>query len=276
MSATRAPATWLSATSSARRSAGDGDGDQRELALDRLVGAQLGDAQHVDELVHLLLDLLERVLAAVDAQCQPRDVGPLGRPDREALDVVAAAREELRDARERAGLVLEPHGDRVRRHAATTSPPGASITSTAAAPAGIIGKHFSSASQRTSTTALRPAENAAVSAASSSSSDLDGEAGAAVRLGQLRVVRHGLRQVRLREALVVEHLLPLSHHAEPAVVDDHDDDRQALERGGRELLARHLEAAVAVDADDRRVGTCGLGADRGRQRRSPSCRARPR
>src|SRR5580765_579780 len=150
---------------------GHGDGDQRELPLDRLVGAQLGDAEHVDELVHLLLDLLQRMLAAVDPQCQPRDVGPLGGTDREALDVVAATREELRDARERTGLVLEPHGDRMRRHAATTSPPGASITSTAAAPAGIIGKHFSSASQRTSTTALRPAENAAVSAASSSSSD---------------------------------------------------------------------------------------------------------
>ena len=60
------------------------DGDQRQLALDRLVGRELGDAQDVDELVHLLLDLLERVLGAVDAQRQPRDVGPLGRPDREA------------------------------------------------------------------------------------------------------------------------------------------------------------------------------------------------
>ena len=37
-----------------------GDLDQRELALDRLAVRELGDAEHVDELVHLLLDLLER------------------------------------------------------------------------------------------------------------------------------------------------------------------------------------------------------------------------
>src|SRR4029077_4283667 len=88
----------------------------------------------------------------------------------EALDVVTAAREQLRHARERPRAVLESNGDGVRAHATTISPPGASIVSMAAAPAGIIGKHFSSGSQRTSTTALRPAENAAASADSSSSS----------------------------------------------------------------------------------------------------------
>ena len=51
---------------------------------------------------------------------------------------------------------------------------------------------------------------------------------------------------------------------EVAVVDDHDDDRQVLEHGRRELLAGHLEAAVAVDADDGRVGPGRLRADRGR------------
>src|SRR5262249_41450449 len=95
---------------------GDAHGDQGELPLDGLFGAQLGDAQHVHELVHLLLDLLERVLAAVDAQRQPRDVRPLGRPDREALDVVPAPREELRNARERPRPVLESNRDRVRAH----------------------------------------------------------------------------------------------------------------------------------------------------------------
>ena len=43
------------------------DLDERQLALERLAGRELGDAQHVDELVHLLLDLRERVLVAVDA-----------------------------------------------------------------------------------------------------------------------------------------------------------------------------------------------------------------
>src|SRR6478672_146027 len=93
---------------------------------------------------------------------------------------------------------------------------------------------------------------------------LDGEPGTAVGLGELRVRGHLVRQVRLREPLVVEHLLPLAHHAEPAVVDEDDDDRQPLEGRGRELLAGHLEAAVAVDADDGRVGARRLRADRGR------------
>ena len=39
---------------------GRGDLDQRELALDGLAGLELADAEDVDELVHLLLDLLER------------------------------------------------------------------------------------------------------------------------------------------------------------------------------------------------------------------------
>src|SRR5437868_9977588 len=52
--------------------------DQRELALDRVARLELADAQHVDELVHLLLDLLERVLRAVDAERDPRDVVALG------------------------------------------------------------------------------------------------------------------------------------------------------------------------------------------------------
>ena len=56
-----------------------GDLDQRELALDRLAGLELGHAEDVHELVHLLLDLLERVLRAVDAQRDARDVVPLGR-----------------------------------------------------------------------------------------------------------------------------------------------------------------------------------------------------
>ena len=67
-----------------------------------------------------------------------------------------------------------------------------------------------------------------------------------------------------REALGVEHLLPLPNHPEPAVVDDDGHDRQALEDGRGDLLRGHLEAAVAVDADDGRVGAGRLRADRGR------------
>src|SRR5207248_1017470 len=63
------------------------DGDQRQLALDRVVPLELAHTQHVDELVHLLLDLLERLLLAVHAQGDPGYVRAFGRPDREALDV---------------------------------------------------------------------------------------------------------------------------------------------------------------------------------------------
>ena len=119
------------------------DGDQRQLPLDRLARAQLDHPQDVDELVHLLLDLLERVLGAVDPQRQARDVGPLGRADGEALDVVAAAREHLRHARERPRLVLELDRDRVLAHPTIRSPAasssGSSMMSTDAAPAGTIG-----------------------------------------------------------------------------------------------------------------------------------------
>src|SRR3954468_6892798 len=113
--------------------------DERELTLDGVVSTELVDAEHVHELVHLLFDLLERVLAAIDTQRKPRDALVLGRTDREALDVVAAAREQLRDAPQRARLVLELHRQSVLARAGSTSGSGASRTSTAAAPAGTIG-----------------------------------------------------------------------------------------------------------------------------------------
>ena len=95
ISTTRAPNTSPSAISSARLLRRRRDRDQRSSRSTDSPGSQLDDAQDVDELVHLLLDLLERVLAAVDAHRDPRDVAPLGRPDGEALDVVAAPREHL-------------------------------------------------------------------------------------------------------------------------------------------------------------------------------------
>src|SRR5581483_4334870 len=132
------------------------DRDHRQLALDRLSGLELADAKHVHELVHLLLDLIERVLRAVDAESDPRDVVALGRADGEALDVVAPPREHLRDPDEGARLVLDEDGERVN-HDGTRSRSPYSIRSSAAAPAGIIGKHSSSGSTRTSTTAGRRA-----------------------------------------------------------------------------------------------------------------------
>ena len=93
---------------------------------------------------------------------------------------------------------------------------------------------------------------------------LDPDADAAHRLGPLHVVGQVGRQVDLAVALLVEHLLPLADHAEVAVVEDRDLDRDALGAGGDQLLRGHLEAAVAVDGPHRAVGPADLGADGGR------------
>src|SRR5439155_18319148 len=74
---------------------------------------ELLDAEHVHEFVHLLLDLLERVLLAVDAERDARDVGAFRGPDGEALDVEAAPREHARDPHQRAWLVLDEDRQRV-------------------------------------------------------------------------------------------------------------------------------------------------------------------
>ena len=60
-----------------------GESIERELPLDGLAGRERGDPQHVDELVHLLLDLREDALVAVHDDRHPRDVMLLGRTDRE-------------------------------------------------------------------------------------------------------------------------------------------------------------------------------------------------
>src|SRR5262245_61343238 len=147
------------------------DADDEQLALDRLAGDELRHPQHVDELVDLLLDLLERVLGAVDAEGDAGDARTLCRPDRERLDVEAASREHRRDARERPGAVLDHHGQRVLHDdIASSTDSSYSSMSSAAAPAGIIGKHCSAGSTRQSTTTVRPRASASSSAGSSSAS----------------------------------------------------------------------------------------------------------
>src|SRR5436190_13530276 len=148
------------------------DLQQRELALDRFSRGELLDAEHVHELVDLLLDLLEHVLLALDPQRDARHVVTLGRADSEALDVERTPCEHARDARQRAGRVLDEHRQRVL-HAITCSSASSgenSTTSSAAAPAGIIGKQCSRGTTGASTTQVRPEAIASRSAVSSSSS----------------------------------------------------------------------------------------------------------
>ena len=241
-----------------------GDRDQGELPLDRLAGLELAHPQDVDELVHLLLDLLERVLLAVDAQHDPRDVLALGRPDGEALDVVAAPREHARDAHQRTRLVLDEHRDGVDHGTGTAWCSPYSTRSSAAAPAGIIGKQCSARIDAAVDDRRAAAGERLRERGRELVLGVDAQADGAVRLGELHVVGRALVEADLREPLLEEHVLPLPDHAEVAVVDDHDDDRQVLGDRGRELLRGHLEAAVAVDADDGRVRARGLRADGGR------------
>src|SRR3954470_16391948 len=76
------------------------------------------------------------------------------------------------------------------------------------------------------------------------------QAGGPVGLGELDEVGR-LPHVDVRVAVVPEQLLPLAHHAQVAVVDDHDLDRDPVLDAGRELLGVHLHRPVAGDADHR-------------------------
>src|ERR1700761_1555755 len=126
---------------------------------------------------------------------------------------------------------------------------------------------------------------------------LTAERGAAVGLSQLHEVRdpgpgqrpRGLRRPRHRArqvgrgagpaqvgvgvALAVEQGLPLADHAEGAVVDDGDLDRDALQGAGGQLLVWHLQAAVAGDRPRAGVPLADLGPHRGRGRLAHGARA---
>ncbi len=67
-------------------------------------------------------------------------------------------------------------------------------------------------------------------------------------------------EVGVGVALFVEECLPLTHHAEVAVVDEGNLDRDTFEGTGCEFLIGHLEAAVAVDRPHLGVGHTHLGA----------------
>src|SRR3954471_2461608 len=90
--------------------------DHCKLALDRAFRQRhVDDAIHRDHAVELMLDLLDHHRRARRDDGDAREMLlALGLRDREALDVVAAPREQADDAREHAGLVLHEHRKRVR------------------------------------------------------------------------------------------------------------------------------------------------------------------
>ena len=87
--------------------------EERHLASHGPVGLHVADLDHVDELVELLGDLVDRVDGAVERERHARDVRVLGGADRQRVDVEAAAAEQAGDAREDAGLVLDQEGEDV-------------------------------------------------------------------------------------------------------------------------------------------------------------------
>ena len=92
------------------------DLDQHQLAVDRERAVELDDLDHLDQLVELLGDLLQRGVLDVDHDGHPRDLLVLGRAHGERLDVEAAPAEQAGDPGQHAGLVLDQHREGVGGH----------------------------------------------------------------------------------------------------------------------------------------------------------------
>lgn len=103
---------------------------------------------------------------------------------------------------------------------------------------------------------------------------LDAEA-----LGVLDVV-HRVVEFTGDVALLVHDFLKLADHAEAPVVDDQGDDRQLQARDRVELVARHLDAAVAGHLDDAPapavVELCAHGGRQAEAHRAETAGGQPR
>src|SRR5512138_1544180 len=84
-----------------------------------------------------------------------------------------------------------------------------------------------------------------------------------VRIGDLHKI-HG-REFSERVPVVIEKLLPLSHHAKEHVVQDNNLDRYFVCSYGAELLDIHLDAAVTGNIEDRNIRAGVLRSHCGRE-----------
>src|SRR5919199_1492033 len=75
--------------------------DQRQLALDAWVFAQVADLAHLDDLVELFGHLLYGAACAIDDHGEAHDAGLVGAADRQALNREGPLTEEAEDAVER-------------------------------------------------------------------------------------------------------------------------------------------------------------------------------
>src|SRR5512136_1682255 len=121
--------------------------DERELPVHRFHLGDVRDLDHVDQFVQLLDDLLHLGVVADDDDGDPAHVRLLAGTDGEALDVEPPAGEEARDPGEDPRPVQHEDREGVGLHRGC--PP---IISLMAAPAGTMGKTFSSRSIRKSMT----------------------------------------------------------------------------------------------------------------------------
>src|SRR6202012_4305678 len=135
------------------------DLDQDQLTLDRGARFELHDLEHVDQLVQLLGDLLQRALVAVDHDRDAGDLVVLGGPDREGVDVEVAAGEQPGDPDQDPRLVLDQHRERMACHSElppqSGARPRANLMSLLDVPAATIGQTMASRCTMKSTTTGR-------------------------------------------------------------------------------------------------------------------------
>ena len=201
-----------------------------------------------------------RPLAAVRLGAAFLAAARLGRPFAAVLRFVAMSLEGEGQTRERPSSVAP--GCEPAEAGEPEALGGARSTSLCAAPAGIIGKQFSSrttpAVQESGAGMIQEGEDRIVQLFRLLHLEpLDPEC-----LRQSSEVGQG-GAVALGVALVVDELLPLAHHPHPLVVEDEDLDGELVLGGGGELLDVHHDRGLASDIHDEGPGMGGLDADGG-------------
>src|SRR6476620_6128917 len=271
---------------------------EEQLALHRLVLLELDDLQHIDELVQLFRHLLEGAALDADDDRHARQPRMLGRTDGERLDVESTPAEQSRHAGEYARLVLDENGQGVPGHRSSlavedwTDASGRDDVVIARARCDHWPDHRVFANSEVDDDRLIINGHRLFDGRIDLGLGLAPHTDAPQRFGQSNEVRNrvldlaglsgGSRPVRaeigIGVPLLIEEGLPLPNHAQVAVVDHGNLDRDSFDRAGRQLLVRHLEAPVTIDGPYECVRTADLCAHRRRHRishRSGAARVQP-
>ena len=153
----------------------------------------------------------------------------------------------------------------------SSGPQGLDQGRTGPSPAGIIGKTFCSSAISNQMKAGPSTDWAKRMAGSTSSGLRRLDGGDPERVGELQVV--GALEVRGVVVAPVDDLLPLPDHAQLLVVEERDLHRDPVGGQGHQLLAGHLEAAVAADRPGLGVRVAQGRAHRGRDREAHRAQA---